>query len=71
MEFSTDFGLIAKFTAGSRYDLYVPKFLKNNTCGLCGDYDGLENGFILPNGTRIDDPLLAADAWRSDDSDPK
>ncbi|XP_064597822.1 IgGFc-binding protein-like [Liolophura sinensis] len=71
LEFSTDFGLIVKFTAGSRYELYVPKYLRNNTCGLCGDYDGSENGFILPNGTRIDDPLLAADAWRSDDSDPR
>ena len=44
---STDFGLSLQYDGLSRLTLRIPQEYRSLVCGLCGDYDGIYNPYLV------------------------
>ncbi|XP_077995227.1 uncharacterized protein LOC144448802 [Glandiceps talaboti] len=64
----TDFLLNIKWDRGNFIEVEVFGDFKNTTCGLAGNFDGMENNdFITPNQVLVDNAVEFANSWVYDE----
>ncbi|XP_033095406.1 IgGFc-binding protein-like, partial [Anneissia japonica] len=57
-------GLVVRWDGTHSARVTVPPTLFNQTCGLCGNFDGnADNEFILPDGTEVENVDEFGDSW--------
>ncbi|XP_043931083.1 alpha-tectorin [Protopterus annectens] len=66
----TDFGLLVTFDGLHYASVALPSTYFNNTCGMCGNYNGNpRDDTLLPNGSLAESLVALGHSWRVDDLD--
>ncbi|XP_078061500.1 IgGFc-binding protein-like, partial [Mustelus asterias] len=69
MAVRTDFGLVARYDGRHHADVTVPSDYAGQTCGLCGDYDGIPgDDFRTPEGQIVHGVLNFGNSWNVDEN---
>ncbi|XP_028330836.1 zonadhesin, like isoform X2 [Gouania willdenowi] len=66
----TTFGLKVRWDGNHYAQISVPSSYYNQTCGLCGDYDGTPNNdFTKPDGTLVGNANDFGNSWQTDEDE--
>ncbi|XP_068612287.1 zonadhesin, like [Brachionichthys hirsutus] len=66
----TSFGLQVRWDGNHYAQISVPSSYSNQTCGLCGDYDGNpDNDFTKPDGTLIGNVNDFGNSWQTEEDE--
>ncbi|XP_071498841.1 IgGFc-binding protein-like, partial [Diadema antillarum] len=63
-----DIGLYVRWDGNSRVEVKVTADYKNQTCGLCGNYNGIgtqEDEFITPAGNSVSNEAAFGNSWEA------
>lgn len=60
----TDFSLKISFDWKSHLVVKISNRFSENLCGLCGDYNGDPDDFIIPDGTLAPSPVEFGQSWK-------
>ncbi|XP_041453703.1 protein eyes shut homolog [Lytechinus variegatus] len=64
----SDVGLYVRWDGDSRAEVKVTSGFKNNTCGLCGNYNGIgteEDEFLTPTGNSVSNEAAFGNSWEA------
>ncbi|KAM9827438.1 LOW QUALITY PROTEIN: zonadhesin, like [Neosynchiropus ocellatus] len=66
----TTFGLRVRWDGNHYAQISLPSSYFNQTCGLCGDYDGIPNNdFTKPDGTLVENVNDFGDSWKTEEDE--
>ncbi|XP_077341251.1 IgGFc-binding protein-like [Lithobates pipiens] len=67
----TDFHLTVSYDTDHTVDVNVPTNYFNQTCGMCGNFNGMQqDDYLMPNGQLAQNTNQLGDSWKVEDDDP-
>ena len=67
----TDFGLSVSYDTDHSVEVKVPSSYFNQTCGMCGNYNGLrKDDYMKPDGEQAKDSNELGNSWKVPPDDP-
>ncbi|XP_072329818.1 IgGFc-binding protein-like isoform X3 [Scyliorhinus torazame] len=68
---ATDFGLGVSYDTDHSVEVKVPSIYFNQTCGMCGNYNGLrKDDYMKPDGEQAKDSNELGNSWKVAPDDP-
>lgn len=67
----TDFHLTVSYDTDHTVDVNVPTNYFNQTCGMCGNFNGKrQDDYLMPNGQLAQNTNQLGESWKVEDDDP-